>query len=136
MCSRNNLALPFVRNVPLNQTHRTSAECLISCFLHNIQHHIIADRNFSSYITGCDQIFLLNLIVILNCTVCCAFCHFLFLKGRPPMSEIDFSRQLNDWIRREHLSVRPVKRVNGCGSRGYQGIRVLPEYQARPHQVC
>lgn len=66
----------------------------------------------------------------------CAFCHFLFLKGRPPMSEIDFSRQLNDWIRREHLSVRPVKRVNGCGSRGYQGIRVLPEYQARPHQVC
>ncbi|MBM6926890.1 DNA primase family protein [Pseudoflavonifractor phocaeensis] len=66
----------------------------------------------------------------------CAFCHFLFLKGHPPMSEIDFSRQFNDWIRREHLSVRPVKRVNGCGSRGYQGIRVLPEYQASPYQVC
>lgn len=65
-----------------------------------------------------------------------AFSQFIVSEGCTPMSEIDFSRQFNDWIHRERLSVRPVKRVNGYGSRGYQGIRVLPEYQASPQQVC
>lgn len=50
-------------------------------------------------------------------------------SGSSPISEIDFARQFNELIRIEKLPIKSVKRVNGCGSRGYQGIALVPELQ-------
>ena len=58
-----------------------------------------------------------------------AFVDFSSSSGFSPISEIDFARQFNELIRIEKLPIKSVKRVNGCGSRGYQGITLLPEPQ-------
>lgn len=58
-----------------------------------------------------------------------AFVDFSSSSGFSPISEIDFARQFNELIRIEKLPIKSVKRVNGCGSRGYQGIALLPEPQ-------
>ena len=59
-----------------------------------------------------------------------AFCHFCETKGSPAMTDIDFPRQFKELIRMDNLPIVSVKRVNGSGPRGYQGIRILPEFQS------
>lgn len=46
------------------------------------------------------------------------------------MTDIDFPRQFKELIRMDNLPIVSVKRVNGSGPRGYQGIRILPEFQS------